>query len=99
MTQMIDAWRRLSWGALGLALAASAQAAEVVDMVGRRVRAPDHIERVFGAAPPLNVLLHSLAPDKMIGLSFPIPAEGQRYFPPACAGCRWWAAFSAWASK
>ena len=45
MTRMIDAWRRLSWGALGLALAASAQAAEVVDMVGRRVQAPDHIER------------------------------------------------------
>lgn len=86
MTRMIDAWRRLSWGALSLALAASAQAAEVVDMVGRRVQAPDHIERVFGAAPPLNVLLHSLAPDKMIGLSFPIPAEGQRYFPPRLRG-------------
>ena len=72
--------------ALLLSFAASAQAAEVVDMVGRRVQAPDHIERVFGAAPPLNVLLHSLAPDKMIGLSFPIPAEGQRYFPPRLRG-------------
>jgi len=29
---MIDAWRRLSWGALGLALAASAQAADIKDI-------------------------------------------------------------------
>ena len=39
---------------------------------------------MFGAAPPLNVLLHSLAPDKMIGLSFRFRPRASAIFrPPA----------------
>lgn len=59
----------------------SAGAAEITDMIGRKVTVPDRIERVFAAAPPLNVLLHSVAPDTMVGLSFPVPTDAKVYFP------------------
>jgi len=74
--------RRFCFTLAALLLMGSAQAREIVDMTGRKVQAPERIERVFGSAPPLNVLLHALAPEQMIGLSFPLPAEAKRYFPP-----------------
>lgn len=74
--------RRFCCTLASLLLMGSAQAREIVDMAGRKVQAPERIERVFGSAPPLNVLLHAVAPEQMIGLSFPLPAEAKRYFPP-----------------
>lgn len=70
---------------LGLAaslLGATAQAREIVDMAGRKVVVPDHIQRVYGSAPPLTVLLHAVAPDMMLGTNLTVPPEGKRYLPP-----------------
>lgn len=64
----------------------TAQAREITDMVGRKVEVPEHIERVFGSAPPLNVLLHALAPDKMVALSFVVTDDGKAYFPERLRG-------------
>lgn len=66
---------------LCLGLGFAAQAREITDMAGRKVVVPERIERVFGSAPPLNVLLHVVAPETMIGLSFPVPVEAQAFFP------------------
>lgn len=75
--------RKLQWWLLvALAWPGFGQAAEIVDMAGRRVAVPERIERVFGSAPPLNVLLHAVAPETMVGLSFPVPEEARPYFPP-----------------
>ncbi len=67
---------------LSLITGFGAQAREVTDMVGRKVNVPDKIERVFGSAPPLNVLLHAVAPETMVGLSFPVTDEAKPFFPP-----------------
>ncbi|WP_153117638.1 ABC transporter substrate-binding protein [Rhodocyclus tenuis] len=69
-----------------LTLSLGAQAREITDMAGRHVVIPDRIERVFGAAPPLNVLLHAVAPETMLGLSFPVPPEARPYFPERLRG-------------
>jgi len=66
----------------GFCLTLSAQAREITDMAGRKVNVPDKIERVFGSAPPLNVLLHAVAPESMLGLSFPVTDENKAFFPP-----------------
>ncbi|MFZ2268941.1 MAG: ABC transporter substrate-binding protein [Azonexus sp.] len=66
----------------GLCLAQLAGAREITDMAGRKVNVPDRIERVFGSAPPLNVLLHAVAPESMLGLSFPVTEENKAFFPP-----------------
>ena len=58
-----------------------ASALEVTDMAGRKVVIPEKIERVFGSAPPLNVLLHAVARDRMIGLSFKIEEPAKKFFP------------------
>lgn len=59
-----------------------ADAAQVTDMAGRKVVVPDRIERVFGSAPPLNVLLHAVAPERIVGLSFKIEEPAKKFFPP-----------------
>jgi len=40
------------------------------DMDGHPVILPDQTDRVFGSSPPMNYLLYTLNPDKMIGLNF-----------------------------
>lgn len=60
-----------------------AKAAVVTDMAGRKVAVPDTIQRVFGSAPPLNVLLHAVAPERMVGLSFKIEPGAKKFFPEA----------------
>ncbi len=65
-----------------LALIAPLEAREITDMNGRRVQLPAQSQRIFGSAPPLNVLLHALAPELMVGLSFPVPPAAAGYFPP-----------------
>jgi len=72
---------------LAIALCAfSAQAREITDMAGRKVNVPDKIERVFGSAPPLNVLLHAVAPETMVGLSFPVTDQAKPFFPARLQG-------------
>jgi iron complex transport system substrate-binding protein len=68
--------------ALLLAGAAS-QAAEVVDMAGRHVQLPAHIDRVFAAAPPVVPLIYALNPNKLITVSFPFKPEDAAYITPA----------------
>jgi iron complex transport system substrate-binding protein len=54
-------------------------------MAGRKVVIPDITDRpyrVFGSAPPLNVLLHVINPENMIGLSFAVPPAAAEFFPP-----------------
>ena len=58
---------RLSWLALLLLFAASAEARSVADATGRTVQVPDRIERVMPAGPAAAVLLYTLAPEKLIG--------------------------------
>lgn len=70
----------------GLLVSLTIQAREITDMAGRKVSLPDKIERVFGSAPPLNVLLHAVAPETMIGLSFPVTDEAKPFFPPRLQG-------------
>jgi iron complex transport system substrate-binding protein len=71
---------------LTLALAAApAFGGQVTDMAGRTVTAPDAPTRVYGSAPPLNALLHAIAPETMMGFSFPVPPEGVPYYPPELA--------------
>lgn len=62
-------------------LAATASAREFTDALGRRVEVPARIERVFAASPPVNVLLHALAPERMVALSFPVGADGRAFYP------------------
>lgn len=57
-------------------------AAEITDMAGRKVVIPDRIERVFGSAPPLNVLQHAVSSERMAGLSFRIEEPAKKFFPP-----------------
>jgi len=40
------------------------------DLDGHPVILPDQTDRVFGSSPPMNYLLYTLNPDKMIGLNF-----------------------------
>lgn len=40
------------------------------DMDGHPVILPDQTDRVFGSSPPMNYLLYTLNPEKMIGLNF-----------------------------
>ena len=63
-----------------LLLSLNASASEITDMAGRKVVVPDKISRVFGSAPPLNVLLNAVAPDKMIGVSFKIEDSAKKFF-------------------
>lgn len=73
--------RTLVCFALLAGFSGAAQAREITDMAGRKVQIPERIGRVFGSAPPLNVLLHAVAPETMVGLSFPVPENARPYFP------------------
>jgi iron complex transport system substrate-binding protein len=59
---------------------ASASAREIIDMAGRKVSVPDKAERVFGSAPPLNVLLNAVSPETMLGVSFKVEAPAKKFF-------------------
>ena len=76
---------RILLAALLASTALAAQAREITDMAGRKVTVPDHITRVYGSAPPLNVLLYALAPDAMISVSFPFTEDDKRYVSPKVA--------------
>lgn len=62
--------------------AATAPAREITDMAGRRVVVPERIERVWGSAPPLSVLLAMVAPETMVGVNLPFAPPSRAYLPP-----------------
>lgn len=67
---------------LALVLSGHVAAREITDLLGHKVNIPDTVNRIYGADPPTNVLLHVLAPDKMAGVSFPIHPRARRFHPP-----------------
>ncbi len=67
---------------IALALSGHAAAREVTDTLGFKTNLPDTVSRVYAADPPSSVLLHVLAPDAMLGLSFPIQLRARRFYPP-----------------
>lgn len=71
---------------LALLAGTCASAREITDMAGRKVAVPDTVNRVFGSAPPLNVLLNAVAPDLMIGVSFSIEEPAKKFFGPHVQG-------------
>jgi iron complex transport system substrate-binding protein len=85
----IVAWPRVVRVAIlllaGVAFFGTADAREITDMAGRKVVVPDRIERVWGSAPPLSVLLAMVAPDKMTGVNLVFAPEARRYLPPGLA--------------
>jgi len=66
---------------IGMSASGAASAREITDMAGRKVAVPDHIERVWGSAPPLSVLLTIVAPEKMTGVNLVFAPEARRYLP------------------
>jgi iron complex transport system substrate-binding protein len=55
---------------IALLLTTSIGAKTLNDMDGKKVSLPDQTDRVFGSSPPMNYLIYTLNPDKMIGLNF-----------------------------
>ena len=47
-----------------------AHAKTITDMDGHPAILPDQTDRVFGSSPPMNYLIYTLNPEKMIGLNF-----------------------------
>lgn len=48
---------------------------EITDMAGRKVVAPAHPARIYGAAPPVTHTLYALAPELLIGLNLPFRGD------------------------
>lgn len=48
----------------------SVHAKTVTDIDGHPATLPDQTDRVFGSSPPMNYLIYTLNPNKMIGLNF-----------------------------
>lgn len=74
----------LRWVLAALALvvlAPAAGAATVTDSAGRKVELPATIARVLPAGPPAELLLYTLAPDKLIGWVAPLPAAARALLP------------------
>jgi iron complex transport system substrate-binding protein len=64
--------------------AARGQPREIVDDAGRRVRLPAKVERVYAAGPPASILLHALAPEKLLGWTTPF-RDAEKPFMPAAS--------------
>ncbi len=71
--------RRLLLSALlVLLLVLPARARDIVDMVGRSVTIPDHVERVVGCVAPVNWMIYAVAPMKLAAFtSRPSEADWQ----------------------
>lgn len=85
MRLLLNILRPMGLLALLFLAAPPAPAREIVDMAGRRVQVPDHIERVYGSAPPLSVLLAMVAPETMVGVNLVFEPEARRYLPAGLA--------------
>ena len=78
--------RRAALGLLALTAFAPIVRAEprvLVDSVGRRVNAPDKVNRVLAAGPPASILLYALAPDAMIGWVPALPDAARPFVLPS----------------
>lgn len=75
----IHQWAALLAASLCLPLA---QAREITDMAGRRIRLPERIEKIYAAQPYTNVMAYMLAPDLMIGQLFAITGPDKRFLRP-----------------
>lgn len=58
------------------------QTREFVDSAGRHVMLPRTVHRVFAAGPPAAILLYTLAADKLLGWTRPLPAAARQYVAP-----------------
>ena len=68
---------------VALLAAPAAQAASLVDATQRKVEVPAHVEKVVPAGAPAQVLLQSLAPDKLAGVVEGFKPEHAMYVDPA----------------
>ncbi len=55
----------------------TARARVVTDMVGRQVRVPNQIHRVYGMSPMGTILVYTLDPSLLVGWNYP-PAPGEK---------------------
>lgn len=55
---------------------------EIVDDAGRRLQLPANVNRIFAAGPPASLLLHALAPQKLLGWTTPF-RDAEKPFMPA----------------
>ncbi|ACB95939.1 ABC transporter substrate-binding protein [Beijerinckia indica] len=60
-----------------------AQAREITDMAGRQVSVPDHIKKVYSLSHPVSFLLYAFAPERLVGLNFPIREQDKPFLPKA----------------
>jgi len=56
---------------------------QITDMGGRTVTIPDQIKRVYAPSPYGSYILHSIVPDLMAGLIFPLKEEDKLFLNPA----------------
>lgn len=66
-----------------LAAAASPGTQPFTDRAGRQLQLPAKIERVYATSPIANVLLYTLAPEKMIGWNYKLNRREARYILPS----------------
>ena len=55
---------------ISLSLITFTNANTSLDMVGREVKIPEHVQKVFSASPAMTILLYSLAPETMLGVNY-----------------------------
>lgn len=67
--------------AIVMAMARQATARQVFDMVGRQLRLPEHLQRIYVASPPENFLACAIDPALMVGLTLPLKQGDQKFLP------------------
>ena len=69
--------------AVSLPVASQSQSpSRFVDDAGREVQLPPRVQRVFAAGGPAEVLLHTLAPEMLVGRNRLPEGEARAFFPP-----------------
>lgn len=51
------------------------EAREITDMAGRKISAPETVERSFASAPPMGLLSYILAPETMTAMNLPLDSN------------------------
>ena len=64
----------VTWGAIGSALGR-----EITDMAGRKVTVPGTIKTAHAPSPYGFAILHTVAPETLAGLMFPLKDEDKQY--------------------
>ncbi|WP_282035967.1 ABC transporter substrate-binding protein [Saccharicrinis aurantiacus] len=55
---------------------------EITDMIGRKVKVPEHISRVFCSDMATTIFAYSLLPEKLVGINNKLPQKAQDYLTP-----------------